>query len=349
MNWRVFMLVFFLVAGLLSGGMALSRSTQESSEDLVEGMVTPAARQAIRSGLEYLAGQQNENGSFGADRLLAGNTGVCGLAGLAFLSEGSTTDSGTYSSNIRLCMSFLESHCDGEGLIDNPDYQSSGPMYGHGFATLFLAEIYGMPGTQTLKPKIEKAVGLIVRTQGDSGGWRYQPNREDADLSVTVCQLMALRAARNAGFFVPTETIRQGIEYIRQSRNPDGGFCYQLTGPRDSGFARSAAALVGLQSAGIYSGEEITRGIEYLFDSRPGGDAIEGSYYYYGHYYAVQAVWQRGGTSWKRWFPAIRDELISRQQSSSGSWTSRYSPEYSTAMALIVLQIPNNILPIFQR
>jgi len=319
------------------------------SEIKIQGMIDSNSDKAIQRGLEWLAGRQNQDGSLGLDRTLKGNTGVCGLAGLAFLSEGSTTKRGQYADNVKRCVDYLAAQCDPDtGLIDNPEYQSSGPMYGHGFATLFLAEAYGMPETQLLKTRIQKAIDLIIANQNEAGGWRYQPVRSDADLSVTVCQIMALRAARNAGFTVPASTIDKAIDYIRQSQNGDGGFCYQLDGPRESGFARSAAAVVGLQSAGVYASEEISQAVEYLFSARPATDSIDGSYYYYGQYYAVQAMWQLGGATWQRWFPVVRDELISLQQP-EGSWLSRYSPEYSTAMALIVLQVPNNVLPIFQR
>ena len=56
----------------------------------------------------------------------------------------------------------------------------------------------------------------------------------------------------------------------------------------------------------------------------------------------------QGGTEWAEWYPAIRDELI-RRQTPSGFWTDTICNEYGTAMALIILQIPNNYLPIFQR
>jgi hypothetical protein len=59
-------------------------------------------------------------------------------------------------------------------------------------------------------------------------------------------------------------------------------------------------------------------------------------------------MWIRGGDDWNSWYPAIRNELI-RRQSSGGFWKDSVCDEYGTAMALIVLQIPNNYLPIFQR
>jgi len=80
-------------------------------------------------------------------------------------------------------------------------------MYGHGFATLFLGEVYGMSPNEDLKEKLQKAVILIQKTQNARGGWRYQPRPYDDDISVTIAEIMALRAARDAGIKVEKEVI----------------------------------------------------------------------------------------------------------------------------------------------
>jgi hypothetical protein len=60
-------------------------------------------------------------------------------------------------------------------------------------------------------------------------------------------------------------------------------------------------------------------------------------------------MWLEGKEAWAEWYPAIRKELVVKQ-SASGFWTdSGVCNEYGTAMALIILQIPNDYLPIFQR
>ncbi len=314
----------------------------------IEGMIDLAAENAIERGLNWLARSQNADGSFGGDRQLSGNVAVCALAGLAFLCEGSTPDRGPYATEITRCTDFILRHQSDSGLINNPDFSSNGPMYGHGFAMLLLAEVQGMSPRYQLRSNLERAVALLVDTQNDEGGWRYQPVKSEADVSVTVCQMMALRAAKNAGIYVPAETVDRCLDYVKRAQNPDGGFSYRLQGARESEFPRSAAAVVALQSAGIYEGPEIDAAIAYLLQFRPAPNQVQSTYFYYGHYYAVQAMWQEGGEPWQRWFPAIRNGLVELQRS-EGAWTSRYSPEYSTAMALIVLQIPNNVLPIFQR
>jgi hypothetical protein len=227
-------------------------------------------------------------------------------------------------------------------------------MYGHGFATLFLAECYGMDRRPEVREKLTKAVQLIVNTQNNEGGWRYEPRRSDADISVTACEIMALRAARNAGLHVPKETVDRCTSYVKRSQNPDGGFMYMLPSG-GSAFGRSAAGVVALYSTGIYEGPEIDKGLAYLkqFQPQPGVVRREAhdsyrQYYFYSHYYAVQAMWLAGGDRWIAWYPAIRDELIERQQR-DGSWESSIDLDYGTAMACIILQVPNNYLPIFQR
>jgi hypothetical protein len=54
-----------------------------------------------------------------------------------------------------------------------------------------------------------------------------------------------------------------------------------------------------------------------------------------------------GGDYWANWYPAIRDELIARQDKTTGGWSGEVNEDYCTAMALIILQIPNRYLPVF--
>jgi hypothetical protein len=332
---------------LLAILLALPASAAEKDvEKAAAKLITPAAERAIQSGLKWLIAGQHEDGGFGSG-LSRGNVAICALSGMAMMSEGSTPGRGRYGGRINRCVDYLLANAQPSGFIAGPDTSHS-PMYGHGFATMFLAECYGMSRQPDLREKLAKAVKIIVGSQNKDGGWRYQPVRADADISVTVCQIMALRAARNAGIFVPNETIDLAIDYVKRSQNADGGFRYRIQ-DRESAFPRSAAAVAALYSAGIYKGPEIAKGLDYLMQFVPAeGAARRDSYYFYGHYYAVQAFWQAGGERWDRWYKAVRDDLIARQRD-DGSWLSPEGNECAAAMACIVLQIPNNYLPIFQR
>jgi hypothetical protein len=318
--------------------------------DVPEGtaeMIRPETDRVIATGLTWLAKQQNNDGSFG-NGAYRSNIAVTALSGLAFMASGSSPGRGPYGGHIDRALQFVMDNTAPSGFIAIPQAATHGPMYSHGFGTLFLAEAYGMTHRPDIREKLEKAVQLIKDTQNSEGGWRYQPMRRDADLSVTVCQINALRAARNAGIFVPKETVEACIRYVKQSQNPDGGFRYMLMGGA-SAFPRSAAGLVALYSAGEYNTKEGEAGISYIKGFIPEikfGPRY--SHYFYGHYYAAQAMWIRGGEDWNQWYPAIRDELT-RRQSPQGFWIDSICNEYGTAMALIILQMPNNYLPIFQR
>src|SRR5262249_19777009 len=185
------------------------------------------------------------------------------------------------------------------------------------------------------------------------GGWRYTPQSRDADISVTICQIMALRAARNAGIAVPKSTVDNCVLYVKRCQQRDEGyFNYQAQGRMGGGqaFARTAAGVVALHSAGIYKDADLERGLQYLMKFKPPGLFFHQTmHYFYGHYYAVQAMWTAGGNYWQEWYPAIRDELLQKQRRPEGSWIDPICLHYGTAMACIILQIPNNYLPILQK
>jgi prenyltransferase beta subunit len=339
-----------LVLALICPLRPCAAAEDKNPETQAAQMITPAADRAIAKALAWLAARQNDDGSFGSGAYRA-NVGICGLSGMAFMTGGSTPGRGPYGQQVDRLLDYILSNAQQSGFISEPNATSHGPMYGHGFATTFLAECYGMSTRGDLREKLSRAIKLIINTQNKEGGWRYYPVRDDADISVTVCQVMALRAGHNAGLFVPAETIDHATEYVKRCQNADGGFMYMLGAGGDSAFPRSAAAVVALNSASIYRGPEITKALNYLTQFRPAEGAVRRGpdpYYEYAHYYAVQAMWHAGGDRWARWYPAIRDELIARQQE-DGSWVSSFGPEYATAMSAIVLQMPENQLPIFQR
>ena len=308
---------------------------------------TPELESAIRKGLKSLAEQQNSDGSFGRGRY-GRHVGITALCALAFMADGHLPDRGKYGLEVRRALNFVLESATETGLLAAET--SHGPMYGHGFATLFLGEIYGMnPSDDRVRDALGRAIQLIVNSQNDEGGWRYNPVPYDADVSVTICEIMALRSARNAGIKIPRDTIDKAVEYVRGCQNPDGGFRHMSQSGR-SAWPRTAAGVASLFYAGIYEDEVIEKGLDYLNITAMPGEGRQGhAHYFYGHYYAVQAMYLAGGDWWSRWWPAIRGELI-RMQSSEGSWQdNQIGKSYATAMSLIVLQMPKRYLPIFQK
>jgi hypothetical protein len=328
-----------------------------------KGMITTKADQAIQRGLTYLNARRAGNGSFGTGAY-TGNVAIASLAGMAFMCSGSQPNRGPFGKAVLDCVRYVlskENVSGGTpGYLHHPMLRQHGPMYGHGFATLFLSEVCGMVQDkllrEELRTKLQRAVKLILLAQGRNheGAWRYYPNSTDADLSVTICQIMALRSARNAGIDVPRSAVDKCTDYVKACQDKmEGWFRYTKRGAGGGGgqgFARTAAGVCALNAAGIYKGEEVKAGLDFLLRNKPGSGFTRAAdmHYFYGHYYAVQAMWTAGGHYWSEWYPAIRDELISRQNT-DGSWSDAICYHYGTAMACIILQVPNNYLPILQK
>jgi hypothetical protein len=245
-------------------------------------------------------------------------------------------------------------------------------MYSHAFATLFLAEIYGMTHREDVREKLQKAVDFVVRSQNAEGGWRYEPYSPESDMSIVVCQVIALRAARNIGIRVPKSTVDRASRYVVDSAITEGGFQqfgmhssfrdepgtfrYQKDVHSRSSFPLTAAGVTALNGLGIYSDELIAKGIEYLsanltsFNKREGQRKKGHYFFWYGHYYAVQAMYVAGGPQWETYFDELREVLLELQEK-DGSWPNQTGPgrSFGTAMAVLMLEIPYRFLPIFQR
>jgi len=307
--------------------------------------ITKEQIEAVEKGLKYLSRTQNRDGSWDSGNYRM-NPGITALACLAFMAGGSVSEGGPYRKEVEKGLHYILKCQDANGLIHT--FREPNPMYGHGYSALFMAEIYGMTGDRNVKPYLKKAVDVIIKAQKKDGGWRYTPSpRGMSDISVTVVQLMALRAARNAGIGIEYSIIKKAVDYIINSVCSDGGFSYTLQNKR-SGFARTAAGVTSLYIAGKYEGDEIEGGLRYLLESREDSGYMH--WYYYGNYYAAQAMFQAGGEYWTEWFPWIREELL-KNQAGDGSWKQHSSagPVFATAMSVMILEIPYRYLPIFQR
>ncbi len=339
------------IAGLASSALPILKPSACQADAFdprrdLDSLYNEKVDRSVRRGLDLLLTRQKADGTFSTEQ--QGKwAGICALGGMALLSRGVRPGLGTAGEALARTRDYVLGCVQSNGFVSS-DQTSHGPMYGHGFGTLFLAEVYGQDHHRDLREKLLLAVRLIIRSQNASGGWRYNPSPSDADLSVTACQMMALRAARNAGLEVPKKTIDAAVGYIRRSQNPDGGFMYQVTGG-SSRFPLTAAAVVALYSAGIYEGEEIQLAIEYIRkhaseNMKPGRD----KFFFYAHYYSSQVFWHIGGNAWTQWYSGLKKALLPAQNA-QGGWFDFNSTEYATAMACLILNMPRTLLPIFQR
>jgi hypothetical protein len=335
-----------LVAALATAQPPAKPLTDVNAPPLSELKIVERVNAAADRGLAYLASKQKPDGSW------HNNMAVNGLALLAFLGRGNVPGRGPYRDVLEKGKKFLLANA-------NPQtgYCSFNSMYEHGLATLAMAEMYGMDPDPQLEEALRKAVNLIVKAQAANGGWRYSPVPGDHDLSVSVMQIVALRAANNAEVPVPAKTIEKAISYVRACAHPNGGYGYQ---PGGLGPHTTAAGILSLQLLGQYGDNTLPKALTYLSQLPVEWTAAGGiGYWYYFHYYAIQANYQAGGKQWNEWHPRVRELLMSKQNK-DGSWdvppgtseavgTVDPNKVYWTAMACVILDIYSHFLPAYQR
>lgn len=317
-----------------------------------------ASEAAVARGLEWLARHQAADGSWrfdlsgcrcdGACRqpgTVASTTAATGIALLPFLGAGQTHEEGehreTVTRGIYYLMSRMRATPRGGDL-------SEGTMYGHGVATLALAEALGMTGDRMLVPYVRDGVRFSETAQDlNGGGWRYLPG-QPGDTTVTAWQLAALKSAALAGVAVPSPTLDGICRFLDrvQVRNGEG---YGYLAPQD----RPCTSAIGLLCR-VYTAwpdeAAIDRGLARL--SKPGPDR-EGVYQ---NFYLSQALLLRNHPAWPRWNRRNRDQLVARQADvghESGSW-SFADPDTApggrlghTALAILTLEVYYRLLPIF--
>lgn len=306
---------------------------------------------AVDRALEFLAAKQLPDGSWPQGISPKPNTGVSSLCTLAFLGRGHVPGRGPYAKTVGLAVEGLRGSRQKDGMLVQPGGNSHGPMYEHALATLALIEASGWLTDPELREICQQAVDIIVMAQNPEGGWRYQPKPKDADLSVTVMQVVALRAAQNARLEVPQRTLEEAMRYVKTCARPEGGFGYQPgAGPKH---AQSAAGALCMQLLGGFDEPEVAKALESLqrADYKPGMD----NYFHYMNYYAMQAHFQAGEEVWQTWHPRVRTQLL-ETQAADGSWPgwgeeriNGKVPCYSTAMATITLEVYMHFLPAYQR
>jgi len=359
----------FLI-GLIIACLATPTVASESNSSLVDTeaqrdtskekqtsgpLVTPEVRGAIRKGLDWLAEHQTASGAFG-DRYKVAQTA---MAGMAFLSSGSLPPNrGRYSKNIENAVDFLINQARGRRGYISADRGSR--MHGHGYATQFLAQVYGATrGTfrsEKLREVLENAVDVIAQAQDETGGWTYTPRRSGHEGSVTITQIAAMRACKNVGFRVPKATIKKSIQYVKKSHVGEGGFSYQV----GQGGARpglTGAMVSTLNYTGVYgqsagstekkAAKIVEMGIKRMQrkDSPAGTETQYGAY---GYFNEGQAFFFAGAETWRNWYRSFSKTVLP-EQSSSGKWDVGQTAALDTAMILVILQLPYQYLPEMQR
>lgn len=323
----------------------------------------PAGEKAPQErALDWLAGHQNEDGSWGQGY----TTAVTGLSCLAFLAHDAEPFQGEKAQPLLRGLTFLLGQ-QKDGVFPK---QGHTWIHGQGFATLALAEAYGRTlfckhasdlDVEAMKAAVTRAVATITAQQSTSGGWWYvQGSPRDHEGSTTVCAVQALVSAANFGITIDRAVLRKGFDYLKRCQNPDGGFDYK-EGPgtvsMKEGTAGDVATLALMRK---FDYQVMTKGVDFLKAIGPGAIGKE-RFPYYGHFYASMGLVlfgeEMGAEQVAREYTDAAAKDVLAWQAEDGSWPlkgwmrGRNSQDtaYGTAFAALFLAVPEKRLSIFHR
>lgn len=335
-------------------------SAPAAAQDNATAPARDEVEQVIDRGVRYLIAQvDSRDGSIGERNQY--RTATTSMAIMALVAVGhQPTDQSPEGKALRDALNFIldEQRITQDGYFGQQD---GSRMYGHGITALMLCEMLGMGvddrQDELIRIRCRAALDLILRSQqverGEryQGGWRYEPGSRDADLSITVWQLMALRAGKAAGMDVPAEAIDEAVEYLersyREMGREKGGFGYEPgQHPR---YATTAAGMLAMLVCGKYDHEQVKSAANQLLEWGP---QVGDQWFFYGTYYYAMGMYQVGG---EHATTAEREtwRVLKEAQRHDGSWQNHHhhesDPVYATSMALLALSVRHHYLPIYQR
>lgn len=337
-----------VLAGVLCAGWLPLPGAEENPEvDLLD----PRTEKVIEGALKYMASQQKADGSWGVSSEERRHpVALTAYTLMAFQAAGNLPNEGKHGKVVAKGLKYLLDKVGADGVFGNATGQY---MYGHGIATIALAELYGQTKDENIRGKLDRAIKLIIASQSRTGGWRYRPVSSDADISVTVLQVVALRAAKNSGIQVPPKTIEEAIKYVKACyHSGSGGFGYQPgSGP---GFARTAAAVYSLQVCGLYDDPMVDKGCKYLESN----NTPSAQWYVYGNFYAAPAQYMHR-KGWEKWYKSMQAIILKPGYLTSDAskgihyWNNKgrggVGPIYTTAVFTTILAMPYHYIPLYQR
>jgi prenyltransferase beta subunit len=332
----------------LSGQEDLAHIAAISKEDEVD--------RAVEKGIRYLVSKQDPTEGFFEGKLK--NT-YTGLSCIALMAAGHFPERSEFGNSLQRGIRFLVQQAEKrKGYFGK---EEDARMYGHAICTLALTEAYGMMPTAeenlAVKEAAQKAIDVILSSQVNDkdkkkhfGGWRYKPRRKDADLSVTVWQVLALRSAENCQLDVPGNAISNAVTYVRNMyHEKHQGYSYQ-PGKKPT-TAMRCAGVVCMRALG--KGEDdrdwkqIRKSAAFLKTLDP---ANKRRWFFYQSYYVATAANMMGKEYREKVLPRLEKHLLSLQKE-NGSFKNSNGYDggcYSTAFSVICLSVRYQFLPIYQ-
>lgn len=366
--------------------LRLPKPTDDAPRNVLSAAEWERVDAGVARALAWLARRQDPTGAFPS--IDTGQPGVTSLCVMAFVAHGHLPDDDLFGKQLRSAVDFAMSCQQENGLVSLCAPQGplisrnvthdigTSTAYNHAISSLMLSELYGMSdGDQAMRVQrsVSRAIAASLAMQRwpkdypeDRGGWRYIHDFDDrdSDLSITGWELMFLRSARNAGFDVPKRAIDEAVTYIRGNFDRRFGTFRYHTGPLDTrSRGMAGAGVLALAHAGYHRSLEAQTAAKFIdrigFDNYNETVQLAPNWkhdrYHYGLFNCCQAMYQLGGQHWARFYPRVVRTLLANQNA-DGSWSpeshhydAQFGNAYTTALAVMTLGAPNQLLPVFQR
>lgn len=338
---------------------------------------------AVGKALNYLASQQNPNGSWGSpESFKTGDAAaLSSLALLAFFAHGETFQSKQYGENIRKGCDFLIE------LAHSPNIEYAGKGFGHAILSYALAEGFAVTGSLSLRNALETRIKYILSHQNAFGSFAMNydnspqppPTQEQlrenplfleimagesaCDLSLLGWHIQALTAAKNTGINMENldKSLTMALEaLVKIHQGKKGGFSQGINMKR---FPASdnmiPVGLLGMYFLNAGNSAPARRAERLLEEKRPPQWMHGGSFPLYRWYYQTQALFQveKGrGKRWNTWNENLKKELL-KLQNPDGSWPMPDGDNsfrlknktdlsiYSSSLCSLILQVYYRYLP----
>ena len=306
------------------------------------------------------------------------DVGVTGLALLAFLGNGHTTNKGDFRKQVSDGINWLKSVQDSSTGLYGEEVGNS-TLYNHSIASMAMGEAYYFSKSPLLKRPMNKGASLILNSQNPYNAWRYSLEPDgDNDSSITGWMVFALKTADDGGFPVGKEVYRGAKEWFDTMTDKgtgrtgyafgDGGGpggrpsrikAYIERFPPEESEALTAVSLLcrifmtDTDQVKRWKDHEdfeiLDKQAKLLANKLPVWDEEGGTCDMYYWYYGTFAMNQWGGNEWKAWKKAIEKALLPNQRQDKGNFKGSWDPAgpwgedggrvYSTAICALILEV----------
>ncbi|BCX46269.1 squalene-hopene cyclase [Haloferula helveola] len=340
--------------GNIPATMSKRCSKEDRMQRLLENGGNEQCEEAVVNALRWLQSTQAQDGSWTGSNKGA----MTGFALLAFLGHCETPVSEEFGETVTDAIIYLvDLGMKNDGRLATADVKSHHWVYEHGIATYALAEAYTF--CHQLKINIpnlgevtRKAGDMIIKGQGDRGGWVYgYAGGNGGDNSVGFWQIQALKACKHTGLWDSgafKKVSRKALDWLSEVQGSNGAIGYRGNPGQSPGLTGGGVLAFQMWDEG--KSKEARAGIKYIKESAKFDWNDDSSNLYY-HYYNAQAMINYGGVAWKEYNDMFRDTLLEKQ-GADGSWNrgrkikhGAVNVHMSTCLATFMLEVYYRFLP----